>query len=265
MAHGDGQSLVDSSVETGRVWQRTGQAGRRESSLPAQFCFDQRTTVGPPDRSESEATLAAPSQPASMSTVRGPRFAREHPRAITAVLTVVAYVVVVGTVYGGPDFYPTISEGTVDLLAATITVINTATIACLVAGWYWIRAGDVERHRAAMLAATALIVVFLVLYLLKTGGGGRKEVVSGAPLQGLYLAMLAIHILLSMVAVPLVIYALTLAFTRTIPELRSSSHPRIGRVAVATWLVSLVLGVVAYLMLTFYYGPEHVEFVRGLG
>lgn len=199
-----------------------------------------------------------------MSTVRGPQFARDHPRALTAVLTVVGYIVVIGTLYGDPGIYPTIGESTVDLFAHIIAVINTATVACLVAGWYWIRNDDVEKHRAAMTAAFGLILLFLVFYLLKTGGGGRKEIVAGAPLRSLYLAMLAIHILLSVLAVPLVLYAITLGVTRTVPEIRETAHAKIGRIAVSTWLVSLVLGVVAYLMLTFYYGPEHVEFVRGL-
>lgn len=199
-----------------------------------------------------------------MSTVRGPQFARDNPRAVAAALTVVAYAVVVGTLYGDVGLYPEISESTVDLLADAIAVVNTATVVCLLAGWYWIRNGDVRRHRAAMLTATALILVFLVMYLLKTGGGGRKEVVGGAPLRTLYLASLGVHIFLSMVAVPFVIYALTLAVTHTVPELRQSAHPRVGRIATSTWLVSLVLGVLAYLMLTFYYGPEQVEFVRGL-
>ena len=199
-----------------------------------------------------------------MSTVRGPQFAREHPRALTALLTVVGYVVVIGTLYGDVGVYPGISESTVDLLAAVIAVVNSATVACLVAGWYWIRNDDVERHRLAMTAAFALIMLFLVFYLLKTGGGGRKEIVEGAPLRGLYLGMLAVHIVLSVLAVPLVLYAITLGVTHTTAELRETAHARVGRVAVVVWLVSLVLGVVAYLMLAFYYGPEQVEFVRGM-
>jgi putative membrane protein len=199
-----------------------------------------------------------------MSTVRGPQFVKDHPRALTAVLTVVGYVVVVGTLYGDVGVYPEISESTVDLLAAVISVVNAATVASLVAGWYWIRAGDVERHRLAMTTAFVLILLFLVFYLLKTGGGGRKEIVEGAPLRTLYLGMLGVHIALSMLAVPLVLYAITLGVTHTPAELRRTAHARVGRIAVSTWLVSLVLGVVAYLMLAFYYGPEHVEFVRGM-
>lgn len=199
-----------------------------------------------------------------MSTVRGPQFARDHPRALTAVLTVVGYVVVMGTLYGDAGVYPELSESTVDALAAVIAVVNSATICCLVAGWYWIRNDDVEKHRLAMTAAFALILLFLVFYLLKTGGGGRKEIVEGAPLRGLYLGTLAVHVVLSVLAVPLVLYAVTLGATHTPAELRETAHARVGRIAVVVWLVSLVLGVVAYLMLAFYYGPEHVEFVRGM-
>ena len=206
----------------------------------------------------------AEAEPHAMSTVRGPGFAREHPRALTAVLTVVGYVVVIGTLYGDVGLYPDISRSTVDLLAAAIAVVNSLTICCLVAGWYWIRDDRVRRHHAAMMAAFTLILVFLVLYLLKTGGGGHKEIVEGAPLRSFYLGMLGVHILLSVLSVPLVLYQVTLGLTHTTAELRKTAHATVGRVAVSAWLVSLVLGVVAYLMLAFFYGPEHIEYVTGV-
>jgi putative membrane protein len=115
-----------------------------------------------------------------------------------------------------------------------------------------------------MMAAFTLILLFLVLYLLKTGGGGRKEIVEGAPLRSLYLGTLGVHILLSVVSVPLVLYQVTLGLTHTTAELRETAHARVGRVAASAWLVSLVLGVVAYIMLAFFYGPEHVEYVTGM-
>jgi putative membrane protein len=65
-------------------------------------------------------------------------------------------------------------------------------------------------------------------------------------------------------AVPLVLYAITLGLTHAPAELRETAHARVGRIAVTVWLVSLALGIIAYLMLTFYYGPEQVEFVRGM-
>jgi putative membrane protein len=199
-----------------------------------------------------------------MSTVRGPQFARNHPRAIAALLTVVGYVVVVGTLYADLGIYPEISESTVDLLAHAISVVNAATIGCLVAGVYWIKRGEIEKHRAAMISAFGLILLFLVMYLLKTGGGGRKEIVAGAPLRSLYLGSLGVHIVLSVLAVPFVLYAITLGLTHTPAELRQTAHATVGRIAVTAWLVSLVLGLLAYGMLTFYYGPEQIEFVRGM-
>ena len=75
---------------------------------------------------------------------------------------------------------------------------------------------------------------------------------------------LGIHIVLSVLSVPFVIYAITLGLTRTPTELKATAHARVGRIAVTAWLVSLALGIFAYLMLTFYYGPEQIEFVRGM-
>jgi putative membrane protein len=198
-----------------------------------------------------------------MSTVRE-GIAREHPRALAAVLTVVGYAVVVGTLYAETGIYPEISESTVDLLSHAIAIVNTATVGSLIAGVYFIRTDQIKKHRAAMITAFVLILVFLVMYLLKTGGGGRKEIVAGAPLRSVYLGMLGIHIFLSVLAVPFVLYAITLGLTRTPAELKRTAHARVGRIAVTAWLVSLVLGIVAYLMLTFYYGPEQIEFVRGM-
>lgn len=197
-----------------------------------------------------------------MSTVRGPAFAREHPRLLALVLTVVGYVVVIGTLYVGLPIYPTISEHTVELLSHAIALVNATTVVSLSLGWYWIRSDKVQKHRTAMILGFVLILVFLVLYLLKTGGGGRQDVLAGAPFRSAYLGMLAIHIVLSVLSVPLVLYAITLGLTHTPTELRSTTHATVGRVAVATWIVSLVLGIVTYLLLTYYYGPDQIEFVR---
>jgi putative membrane protein len=149
-------------------------------------------------------------------------------------------------------------------LSHAIAVVNATTVVSLVAGIYFIRADQIKKHRAAMVTAFVLILLFLVMYLLKTGGGGRKEIVAGAPLRSVYLGMLGIHIVLSVVAVPFVLYAITLGLTRTPAELKRTAHARVGRIAVSAWITSLVLGIVAYLMLTFYYGPEQIEFVRGM-
>ncbi|MFB6096812.1 MAG: DUF420 domain-containing protein [Haloferacaceae archaeon] len=187
---------------------------------------------------------------------------RDHTLAITAVLSVVGYALVVGAVLGyGPEgIVPRLSLGQVNLVTDAIAVVNATTTVLLIAGWRWIRRGDVRRHRAAMGSAFALIMVFLVLYLTKLVGGGTKEFVGPNGPYMVYLAMLAVHIVLSMVAVPVVLYALLLGLSHTPRELREETpHRRIGRIAAGTWIVSLTLGVVTYLMLNHLYDWEFVR------
>lgn len=194
-----------------------------------------------------------------MAAVRAKRRVRNHPRVVTAVLTVVGYVLVLGTLYVGLPIYPDISLQTVNVLSHAIAVINTTAVALLASGWWYIRRGDIDRHRTAMIAAFALILVFLVLYLLKTGGGGRKDFVGPQLAYYAYGAMLAIHIVLSIVSVPVVLYALVLGLTHTPAELRGTAHARIGRIAAAAWILSLSLGVIAYVLLNHVYTWEFVE------
>jgi len=183
---------------------------------------------------------------------------KRRPRGVVAVLSVVGYVLVIGTLYVGLPIYPTIGLETVNLLSHAIALVNTVAVCCLVAGWYQIRRGNVERHRRLMIASFALIMVFLVLYLLKTGGGGRKEFVGPQLPYYLYLAMLGIHIVLSALSVPLVLYNITVGLSHSIEEIRQTAHRRVGRVAVAVWTVSLTLGVLAYVLLNHVYGFEFV-------
>jgi len=193
-----------------------------------------------------------------MELTNAKRRAKERPGALTAVLTVVGYALVLGTLVVGLPIYPEISKETVNLLSHAIAGINTTATILLVLGWRWIRKGEVDKHRAAMGSAFLLILVFLVLYLLKTGGGGTKEIdLAMGPVKIAYFAMLAIHVLLSILAVPVVLYALILGVTHTPTELRNETpHKRIGRIAAGSWIVSLVLGVVTYLMLNHVYGYD---------
>ena len=188
--------------------------------------------------------------------------ARTHPRVVTAVLSVVGYALVIGTFAGVLPVFPEIGMATVTLLSHAIAVVNTVALTALLLGWRYIRRGEVRKHRAAMLTAFSLIMVFLVLYLWKVGGGVEKAFVGPDYVYYPYLAMLAIHILLSAVAVPVVLYAVVLGLTHTPAELRETAHARVGRIAAAAWALSLALGVVTYLLLNHVYGWEPLH--RGL-
>jgi putative membrane protein len=66
--------------------------------------------------------------------------------------------------------------------------------------------------------------------------------------------MLAVHILLSAVSVPVVVHAVVLGLTHSPAELRETVHARVGRIAVSAWGLSLFLGLVTYVMLNHIYG-----------
>jgi putative membrane protein len=194
-----------------------------------------------------------------MATADAPGVAKRHPRVVAAVLTVVGYALVLGTLYLGLPVYPTISEATVNLLADAIAVVNSLTVVCLVAGWYYIRQGDVRKHRALMMSAFLLILAFLVMYLFKTGGGGRKEFVGPDTAALLYFAMLAVHILLSMVSVPLVLYNVTVGLTHAREEVAQTAHRRVGRIAAGVAALSRSRGEHATVLLNHVYGYEFVR------
>jgi|GEM_PF-77732 len=180
---------------------------------------------------------------------------RERPKAVTAVLSVVGYALVI-TAFYGPLPVPSLSDDTVLLFGDLIAVVNTFALTALLAGAWFVRRGDIRKHRAAMLTAFALILLFLVLYLWKVGGGFEKSIVAPALPRLIYLVMLAVHIFLSAVAVPVVLHAVVLGLTRTPAELRDSVHPTVGRIAVVSWSLSLFLGIVTYLLLNHVYAWE---------
>ncbi|AHG03464.1 hypothetical protein HALDL1_07530 [Halobacterium sp. DL1] len=197
-----------------------------------------------------------------MASATAPGYARAHPRRVTAVLSVVGYALVIGAFEGLIPLFPELSRETVVLFSDLIAVVNTLALTSLLVGWRFIRRGDVRRHRVAMLTAFSLICAFLVLYLWKVGGGFEKSIVIregqflyayAGTVELVYFAMLAIHILLSVLAVPVVLYAVVLGLTRTPEELRETSHAKYGRVAVASWSLSLFLGVVTYWLLNHVY------------
>ncbi|MFB6304486.1 MAG: DUF420 domain-containing protein [Haloferacaceae archaeon] len=193
---------------------------------------------------------------------------RAHPRAVTTVLSAVGYVVVVASFVGLLPL-PELADRTVLLMGDLIAVINTFALAALLAGVWYVRRGRVDEHRRAMLTAFALILLFLVVYVWKQAGGFTKEFVvrEGHFLAGFagvvetaYLAMLAVHVLLSMLTVPVVLHAVVLGLTHSRSELPDTAHPTVGRVAVAAWSLSLALGIVTYLMLNHVYAWEAAEY-----
>ncbi|WP_415382311.1 DUF420 domain-containing protein [Halosimplex sp. TS25] len=177
---------------------------------------------------------------------------REHVPAVSGILSVAALALVFAAALQviPQALLPRAPDAVLHAIPHVNAVVSATAVGAIVVGWRAIRRGDVARHRAAMLATTALFALFLVAYLYRVAILGPSEF-SGPPLvEGvIYPAVLGIHIVLAVVCVPLVIYVLLLALTHSVAELPGTRHPTVGRVAAALWLVSFTLGVVVYLML----------------
>jgi len=190
------------------------------------------------------------------------QYTRAHPGRVTAVLSLLGYAVVFGS-FGDLIPVPDLSRETVLLFGDLIAIINTLALAALLAGAWYVKHGAIRKHAASMVTAFGLILLFLVLYVWKQAGGFTKEiVVTQGQFLGEYatlvtygyLTLLAIHVLLSILAVPLVLYAVLVGLTHSTEEIPRTRHPTVGRIAVGVWSVSLVLGILTYLLLNHVYG-----------
>jgi putative membrane protein len=180
------------------------------------------------------------------------RNARDRVPALTAVCSGVSLALVFGAALGVVPraVVPRASDAVLAAIPHLNAAISTVAVVTILAGVAFARRGEYRRHRALMLVSVALFALFLVLYL-------YKVVLQGpAPFPGpesvyrqVYLPVLAVHILLAVVCIPLLYYVLLLAATRPIGDLPDTAHARVGRVAAALWLVSFVLGNVVYALL----------------
>lgn len=176
---------------------------------------------------------------------------RRSPLWGAAILSGAAYALLALALSAEPPVaLPAVVAALVAAAPTIIAVVNAAAVICLIAGWRAIRRGRVRTHRALMLAAAACISLFLILYVTRVSLGGVKAFPGPAAVRAyLYLPLLTVHIVLSILSVPLVIHNLLIGLTYPIGEIPSTAHARSGRWAVLLWSISLTLGLVVYLLL----------------
>lgn len=170
---------------------------------------------------------------------------------MTAAITLAAYAVL-GLALApieGREGFALVSRNVALSFPHVIAIINLSTVVLLQLGYRSIKRKKVYLHAAFMGASFTLIVAFLVLYVLKVATLGPEVYKGPEILRNLvYLPALTIHLTLSIISVPLVVYnALTGLWLRT--RAGVSNHRRVGRIAYPAWTVSLVLGLLVYAML----------------
>ncbi len=129
-------------------------------------------------------------------------------------------------------------------LPAFNAVLNGLSAIALTTGFIFIRHREVTRHRAAMLTAFVFSSIFLVSYITNHAIHGDTLYPRHNPLRITYLALLASHVLLSIIALPIVLTTFFLSLSG-----RFAQHKKLARWTFPLWLYVSVTGVVVYLML----------------
>ena len=111
--------------------------------------------------------------------------------AATAVISAVALALIGWVLFGGKASR---DGSALAFLPAVNACMNAISAACQVAAWVAIRRRRTGLHRGLMLGALAASALFFVGYLVYHRVHGDTPYPQGAPLRGVYLAVLASHV-----------------------------------------------------------------------
>jgi putative membrane protein len=129
-------------------------------------------------------------------------------------------------------------------LPALNALLNGLSATALLIGYTFIRARRIPAHRAAMMTAFGFSTLFLVSYILHHALHGDVRYPLHAALRSVYLPLLASHIVLAVVALPLILLTFFFSLTGRIPQ-----HRRVARWTFPLWLYVSITGVVTWAML----------------
>jgi putative membrane protein len=132
-------------------------------------------------------------------------------------------------------------------LPALNALLNGLCAVTLCAGFYFIKHRNIAAHRASMLLAFAFSAAFLVSYVANHALHGDTIFPGNGPVRATYLSILASHVVLSIVALPMVLTTFFFSLTG-----RFAIHRRIARVTFPIWLYVSITGVVVFLFLRAY-------------
>ena len=129
-------------------------------------------------------------------------------------------------------------------LPALNAILNGLSATALLIGFTFVRAHRIKAHRAAMMTAFIFSTLFLVSYIAHHALHGDVRYPIHAALRSVYLPLLASHIILAIVALPMVLVTFFFSLSGRIPQ-----HRKIARWTFPLWLYVSVTGVITYVML----------------
>lgn len=129
-------------------------------------------------------------------------------------------------------------------LATVNAGLNGLALTFLASGFYWIRRGDIRRHKVSMLCACVTSALFLTSYLIYHWQVGSVPYTGRGWVRPVYFAILISHIGLAALIVPLAAVTLTRALRGSFER-----HRQIARWTWPVWMYVSVTGIVIYWML----------------
>lgn len=133
-------------------------------------------------------------------------------------------------------------------LPGVYSTLNALTGIILLAGLYFIRTGQRQRHAVSMTTAMILSLLFLAGYVLyhittqETRFGGE------GPIRYVYFFLLITHVVLAAVIFPFILFTFVRGFSGQYPQ-----HRKMARWVFWIWLYVAFTGPVLYFMIKPYY------------
>lgn len=129
-------------------------------------------------------------------------------------------------------------------LPALNATFNGLSAIALTMGFTFILRKQIHYHRAAMMTAFVFSSLFLICYLINHALHGDMLFSGHGTARTVYLSILASHILLSIVALPIILITFYFSLSG-----RFAAHKRLARFTFPIWLYVSVTGVIVYAML----------------
>ena len=133
-------------------------------------------------------------------------------------------------------------------LPPVYAAINALTAVLLIAAITAIKKGNRKLHENLMKSAIACSVAFLLMYVAYHLTTERTEFGGTGTIKTVYRFILATHIILSIVIIPLVL----ITYVRALAQ-RFDRHKKIARITFPIWLYVAITGVIVYFMISPYY------------
>ncbi len=126
--------------------------------------------------------------------------------------------------------------------------INGLTAVLLIIAVVAIKNGKRALHERLMTVNICLSALFLILYVAYHMTSDSTKFGGEGLVKSIYLFILASHILLSVVVIPLVLFT----YIRALSE-KFDKHRKLAKITFPIWLYVAVTGVIVYIMISPYY------------